>query len=74
MNLSALNPARHDAALAVGVTVTFRYDEDFDRARVISIAQNARETFEGMPGLRSKVFTVDNSGTSADTDRGAGRA
>jgi hypothetical protein len=42
-----------------GVTVTFQYDEHFDRARLISIAQNARETFDGMPGLRSKVFTVD---------------
>jgi hypothetical protein len=43
----------------IGVTVTFQYDEDFDRAHLISIAQNARETFEDMPGLRSKVFTVD---------------
>jgi hypothetical protein len=49
----------------IGVTVTFRYDEDFDRARVIAIAENAREMFEGMPGLRSKVFTVDDSGQRA---------
>ena len=34
----------------IGVSVTFQYDEDFDRARVVSIAENARETFEGMPG------------------------
>jgi len=45
----------------IGVSVTFQYDEDFDRARVVSIAENARETFEGMPGLRSKVFTVDDA-------------
>ena len=43
----------------IGVSVTFQYDEDFDRARVVSIAENARGTFEGMPGLRYKVFTVD---------------
>jgi heme-degrading monooxygenase HmoA len=45
----------------IGVSVTFQYDEDFDHARVVSIADNARQTFEGMPGLRSKVFTVDDA-------------
>ena len=45
----------------IGVSVTFQYDEDFDHARVVSIAENARGTFEGMPGLRSKVFTVDDA-------------
>jgi heme-degrading monooxygenase HmoA len=49
----------------IGVTVTFRYDEDFDRARLISIAENARGMFEGMPGLRSKVFTFDDEGRCA---------
>ena len=43
----------------IGVSVTFHYDENFDRGRVVSIAENARGTFEGMPGLRSKAFTVD---------------
>jgi hypothetical protein len=43
----------------IGVSVTFQYDRQFDRARVASIAENARGTFDGMPGLRSKVFTVD---------------
>ncbi len=43
----------------IGVSVTFQYDDDFDRARVVAVAANARRTFEGMPGLRSKVFTVD---------------
>jgi hypothetical protein len=28
---------------------------------VVSIAENARESFEGMPGLRSKTFTVDDA-------------
>jgi hypothetical protein len=43
------------------VSVTFQYDEDFNHARVVSIAENARGTFGGMPGLRSKVFTVDDA-------------
>jgi hypothetical protein len=45
----------------IGVSVTFQYDGDFDHARVVSIADHARGTFEGMPGLRSKVFTVDDA-------------
>ena len=45
----------------IGVSVTFQFNEDFDHARVVSIAENARGTFEGMPGLRSKVFTVDDA-------------
>src|SRR5579862_2782176 len=43
----------------VGVNVTFEYDEEFDRARVIGIAEDARGMFEGMPGLRCKFFTLD---------------
>jgi hypothetical protein len=45
----------------IGVSVTFQYDEDFDRARVVSIAENARGAFEGISGLRSKVFTIDDA-------------
>jgi hypothetical protein len=66
--LADIRGLRHDhtgGTSMIGVTVTFRYDEDFDRARVLSIAQNAREMFEGMPGLRSKVFTVDDAGRRA---------
>jgi heme-degrading monooxygenase HmoA len=43
----------------IGVFVTFSYGADFDRARVESVADNARAMFVGMPGLHSKVFTVD---------------
>jgi hypothetical protein len=43
----------------IGVSVTFRYDGDFDRDRVVSVADNARAMFEGMPGLRFKFFTFD---------------
>ena len=45
----------------IGVTVSFQYEGDFDRERVVSIAKNASATFEGMPGLRSKAFTVDDT-------------
>jgi heme-degrading monooxygenase HmoA len=42
-----------------GVIVTFNYDGDLDRARVVAVAAEARKLFEGMPGLRNKFFTVD---------------
>jgi len=46
----------------IGVNVSFQYDEDsFDRARVMGVADKARATFEGMPGLRFKFFTFDES-------------
>jgi hypothetical protein len=41
----------------IGVNVIFDYDGDFDRSRVVEVAENARGMFEGMPGLRLKVFT-----------------
>ena len=44
----------------IGVNVTFEYGDDFDRARVLAVAQNARSMFEGMPGLRCKFFTLDD--------------
>jgi hypothetical protein len=43
----------------IGVTVTFDYSGDFARERVIKVAAGARGMFEGMPGLRLKVFTLD---------------
>ena len=49
----------------VGAFVTFNYGSDFDRARVESVAAHARETFVGMPGLHSKVFTVDEKNRRA---------
>ena len=45
----------------IGVFVTFRYGDNFDERAVRKIAETARPRFEGMPGLRSKAFTV-NSG------------
>lgn len=43
----------------VGVFVNFDYDGDLDRRRVLAVAEQARSTFEGMPELRLKAFTVD---------------
>ena len=45
----------------IGVFVTFRYGDKFDEQALRKIAESARATFEGMPGLRSKAFTL-NSG------------
>lgn len=45
----------------IGVNVRFQYEDSFDRARVVGIADNARATFEGMPGLRFKFFTLNEA-------------
>jgi heme-degrading monooxygenase HmoA len=45
----------------IGVFITLHYGEDFDEEGVRKIAETARGRFEGMPGLRSKAFTI-NSG------------
>lgn len=44
----------------IGVFVTFRYGDNFDERGVRNIAESARARFEGMPGLRSKAFTLDS--------------
>jgi hypothetical protein len=43
----------------IGVFATFRYGDDFNEQSVRKIAETARAMFEGMPGLRSKAFTVN---------------
>jgi hypothetical protein len=43
----------------IGVFVAFRYGDKFDEEAVRKIAEAARARFEGMPGLRSKAFTVN---------------
>ncbi len=45
----------------VGVFVTFAGGDGADRDRAAKVAHEARGLFEGMPGLRSKVFTYDES-------------
>jgi hypothetical protein len=49
----------------IGVNVSFEYEGSFDPARVRAIAENARATFEGMPGLWFKFFTFDEEARTA---------
>jgi heme-degrading monooxygenase HmoA len=42
-----------------GTIVTFQYLGAFDAAKLRKIAEMARPRFESMPGLRSKVFTLN---------------
>jgi len=51
----------------IGVFVTFRYGDNFDGQAVRKIAETARASFEGMPGVRFKAFTV-NSGKREATN------
>jgi heme-degrading monooxygenase HmoA len=51
----------------IGVFVTFRYGDNFNEQAVRKIAETARGKFEGMPGLRSKAFTL-NSGKREATN------
>src|SRR5262245_41606230 len=43
----------------IAVFVTFEYPENFDRKRILALAENAKGAFAGMPGLRQKAFTID---------------
>ena len=45
----------------IGVVLTFRFGEAFDEQAVSKIAETARARFEGMPGLRSKAFTLNSA-------------
>ena len=51
----------------IGVFVTFRYGDNFDEPAVRKIAETARASFVGMPGVRFKAFTV-NSGKREATN------
>jgi len=43
----------------IGVSVTFRYGDNFDERAMRKLAETARVRFEGMPGLLSKAFTLN---------------
>lgn len=45
----------------IGVFVRFRYSAGFDDQMLRNVAEGARPKFEAMPGLRSKVFTIDRA-------------
>jgi len=49
----------------IGVFVSFTFPGTFDAAAVRAVAQGARARFEGLPGLRSKAFTLDEAGGRA---------
>ena len=51
----------------IGVFVKFRCGATFDERGMRKIADTARASFEGMPGLRSKAFTL-NSGKREATN------
>src|SRR3982751_2117682 len=46
----------------IGVLVTFTQTDRFDRSTLAKIADEARGTFDGMPGLRFKSFALDDAG------------
>ena len=51
----------------IAVFVKFTTDRGVDRDRVMAVAEKAAPTFDGMPGLRSKVFTYDpETGTATN--------
>ena len=43
----------------IAILVTFALGEAYDEAVLGRIAQDSRRRFEGLPGLRSKTYTVD---------------
>ena len=43
----------------IGVFVTFHLADNFNERALREIAESARAKFEGMPGLRSKAFTLN---------------
>jgi heme-degrading monooxygenase HmoA len=49
----------------VAVFVRFRFEDGIDRDAVTRIAEEAQGRFAGMPGLRSKAFTVDEDAREA---------
>src|SRR6476659_4661939 len=57
---ATLIPTRKEDGM-IGVFVTFRYGDNFDEQSVRKIAEAARTRFEGMPGLRSKAFTINSA-------------
>jgi hypothetical protein len=43
----------------IGTFVSFQFGDDFNEAKLRAIAEKSRAKFTGMPGLRSKTFTLD---------------
>lgn len=49
----------------IGVFVTFRFADQMDEQALRRIAEAASPKFAGMPGLRSKAFTISPQGRRA---------
>ena len=49
----------------IGVIVTFQDDQRLDRGVIAKIAAEASTMFRGMPGLRTKAFTIDEDDSRA---------
>ena len=43
----------------IGVVVQFQFGADMNAERLREIAAGARDKFAGLPGLRSKAFSID---------------
>ena len=50
----------------IAVLVTFTRTDEVDRSTLAKIADEQRGTFEGMPGLRFKTFTIDDDGQATN--------
>jgi hypothetical protein len=61
VGVRARNIARRAGGANDRVNVTLDYSDsgDFDREHVIKVAGETRGMFESMPGLRLKVYTLD---------------
>jgi hypothetical protein len=44
----------------IAVFVTFRFGEEFDAAKLRRVAVDSGAKFENMPGLRSKLFSINS--------------
>lgn len=42
----------------IAVFVTFRFAEHFSATKIRELAATSKALFEGMPGLRSKLFSI----------------
>jgi heme-degrading monooxygenase HmoA len=67
MLTSLLSVLRSATEVTKGNIVVAFYGDNFDEEGVRKIAETARGEFEGMPGLRSKAFTI-NSGKREATN------
>jgi hypothetical protein len=43
----------------IGTIVKLSYPDGIDRSRVLKVAAESKRMFDGMPGLRRKVFMLD---------------